>query len=200
VTGCVERASQASWLASQLTWVGKRAMTPENEGGLAMRIKLAIISVAVSVLTVSGLAVAGGPGPKATGMGTALKEASGKTAEFNFNAQERNGGDKGKVSVRVENGDGSLNQEFSGNVGCYFPADENTALISGKVKKLERGTNRFDGKNFLIKAVDNDSVDDTFGWHRRGNAKGPFDCDDPENLDLGRDLPVIEGEITVYAG
>jgi hypothetical protein len=161
-----------------------------------MRIRLTIISVAVSVLTVSGLAVAGGPGPKATGMGTALRQASGgdKTVEFNFNAQERNG--EGKVSVRVENDDGSLSQEFSGNVDCYYQ-DGNTAYISGKVKKLERGTNRFDGRNFLIKAVDNGPVNDRFDWHRRGNAKGPFDCD-TENPD--RDFPVIEGEITVYAG
>ena len=155
-------------------------------------------SVAVSVLTVSGLAVAGGPGPKATGMGTALRQASGgdQTAEFNFNAQERNGGDKGKVSVRVENDDGSLSQEFSGNVDCYYQ-DGNTAYISGKVKKLERGTNRFDGRNFLIKAVDNGPANDRFDWRRRGSAKGPFDCD-TENPD--RDFPVIEGEITVYVG
>jgi hypothetical protein len=156
-----------------------------------MRIRLTIISVAVLALMASGIAVA--TGPNATGDGVALKEkakgnnlkgdSEGKIADFDFDAQAN------EVYVEVKNDDGSLNQQFSGDVKCLNVV-ANTAYISG-VADLTLGTNSNEGDKFLIKAVDRGSGNDRFDWLRRNVA---YNCN---KQDLKRDYPVIEGDVSV---
>jgi hypothetical protein len=131
------------------------------------------------VLALGASSALAGPAQKATGgvrfiTDVAQGQTEGDEAMVSFNAQAN--GPKGQIQVRVTRpSTGELVQRWHGEVDCYMQTGS-TATFSGRVTKLELGTNTNEGMFFKLTATDGgegrNAAPDEFAMQRRMTDPG----------------------------